>query len=264
MSATRARHRTSTALAAVTLVLALSEAAQAAPPVCSTPPAQTAVEGSYLQLYGSEYCSDADLDELIYEVADAPDHGTVTVFDSFLIYVPTAPYQGQDSFSFTATDGTTTTPAVTVAVTVVPNQPPECSTPVSLEAEPDTTTAVYPYSVCTDDGFSLTFELVTLPDHGTVADDPFGGLTYEPNAGYRGPDTFTFTANDGVADSNLVTVNVTVLGPNHAPTCVTPIEARVAVGGSLPLDHRSACSDPDGDSISPELSPGPATAASCS
>ena len=36
-------------------------------------------------------------------------------------------------------------------------------------------------------------------------------LTYTPNAGFTGPDTFTYKANDGTADSNEATVTITVL-----------------------------------------------------
>ena len=59
------------------------------------------------------------------------------------------------------------------------------------------------------DGDALTFGVVDLPSHGDlsgVAPD----LTYTPDAGYNGQDSFTFSANDGTVDSNIATVSITV------------------------------------------------------
>ena len=43
-----------------------------------------------------------------------------------------------------------------------------------------------------------------------------GGFTYTPTAGYTGPDSFTYKANDGTADSNTVTVSLTVTAPGSS------------------------------------------------
>jgi VCBS repeat-containing protein len=47
-------------------------------------------------------------------------------------------------------------------------------------------------------------------------------ITYTPAANAVGTDTFTFKANDGVADSTTKTVTVTVNAVNDAPTLTTP------------------------------------------
>ena len=44
--------------------------------------------------------------------------------------------------------------------------------------------------------------------HGTLTLNADGGFTYTPNAGFSGPDSFTYHANDGTADSNIVTVSL--------------------------------------------------------
>ncbi|MEZ4541679.1 MAG: FG-GAP-like repeat-containing protein [Chloroflexota bacterium] len=59
------------------------------------------------------------------------------------------------------------------------------------------------------DGDPLTFTIVKNPQHGTLAGTG-PNRTYTPAAGYHGPDRFTFKANDGVADSNVATVSITV------------------------------------------------------
>ncbi len=47
-----------------------------------------------------------------------------------------------------------------------------------------------------DDDDPLTFEIVDEPDHGTITEQN-GNRSHTPDAGYTGPDSFTFRANDG-------------------------------------------------------------------
>lgn len=63
------------------------------------------------------------------------------------------------------------------------------------------------------DSDNLTASIDALPSHGTVTLSPGGGFTYVPDAGYTGPDSFTYHANDGELDSNIVTVSLTVNEP---------------------------------------------------
>ena len=60
------------------------------------------------------------------------------------------------------------------------------------------------------DNDSLSAVLVSDVSHGTLALASDGGFTYTPSGGYSGPDSFTYKANDGTADSNTVTVSLTV------------------------------------------------------
>jgi len=46
--------------------------------------------------------------------------------------------------------------------------------------------------------------------HGTLSMAADGGFTYTPAAGYTGSDSFTYHANDGSLDSNIVTVGITI------------------------------------------------------
>src|SRR5206468_2526712 len=80
--------------------------------------------------------------------------------------------------------------------------------------------------------------------------------TYTSDAGYSGPDSFTFRAFDGTARSSTETVNLTVTPPaNHAPVCA-PQKRTVAPGAATTL--ALSCSDPDGDPItSVEIVAGP-------
>src|SRR4029079_16991638 len=74
--------------------------------------------------------------------------------------------------------------------------------------------------VATDaDGNPLTYSIVANGTHGTatVTNASTGAYTYAPNPNYCGPDSFTFKATDGTADSNTATVSVTVTCVNDAP-----------------------------------------------
>ncbi|MEO5714434.1 MAG: Ig-like domain-containing protein [Luteolibacter sp.] len=56
----------------------------------------------------------------------------------------------------------------------------------------------------------LTAALDAGPGHGSVTLNANGGFTYTPAAGYTGPDSFTYHANDGGLDSNVAAVSISV------------------------------------------------------
>ncbi len=63
-------------------------------------------------------------------------------------------------------------------------------------------------------GATLTAILVSNPSHGTLALNGDGSFTYTPAAGYAGTDSFTYEANNGLANSNVATVT---LNPDYPP-----------------------------------------------
>lgn len=72
------------------------------------------------------------------------------------------------------------------------------------------------------DGDPLTSLLVSGPSNGTLTLNANGSFTYTPNANYNGPDSFSYKANDGTADSNIATVSLTVTAANDAPVNTVP------------------------------------------
>jgi hypothetical protein len=66
-------------------------------------------------------------------------------------------------------------------------------------------------------GNSRSLRIVNQPQHGTVA-LANNVATYFPDRGFSGPDSFSFAAFDGFADSNLGLVSVTVGNPKAADT----------------------------------------------
>ncbi|MCP3140226.1 kelch repeat-containing protein [Pyxidicoccus xibeiensis] len=78
-----------------------------------------------------------------------------------------------------------------------------------------------------DAGQPLSFVIVTPPAHGTLSGTP-PSVTYTPNPGYLGPDSFTFRARDCGLDSNVATVTLGVSGDETPPDLTCPEDVRVS------------------------------------
>jgi beta-glucanase (GH16 family) len=78
----------------------------------------------------------------------------------------------------------------------------------------------------------LTYAIVTAPSHGQITGSA-PNITYIPNAGYSGADSFTFNANNGSSSSASATVSITV-SPAAAPAAAGAsfISADAATHGS--------------------------------
>jgi VCBS repeat-containing protein len=63
------------------------------------------------------------------------------------------------------------------------------------------------------DDDALAAMLVSGPQHGTLNLSLDGSFTYTPEDGFRGTDTFTYTATDGETTSNVATAAITVARP---------------------------------------------------
>ncbi len=73
------------------------------------------------------------------------------------------------------------------------------------------------------DGDSLTYTLVTGPEHGTIVFNPDGSYVYTPGANYNGTDSFTFRASDGSLTSNVATIALAIAAVNDAPELANPL-----------------------------------------
>ena len=82
---------------------------------------------------------------------------------------------------------------------------------------------------------------------GALAPSTDGTFTYTPDFLFYGTDTFTYRANDGDLDSNLATVNITVI-PLDTDNDGIPDSWEQANG--LDIADNDAADDPDGDGFS--------------
>jgi hypothetical protein len=151
---------------------------------------------------------DLDGDTLTYSIVTSPTHGKLSGILPNATYTPVANYNGSDSFTFKANDGTVDSNIATVSVTVnAVNDAPVANTQ-SVTTNQNTAKAIT-LNATDVDGDTLTYSIVTSPAHGTLSGTP-PNVTYTPVANYSGSDSFTFQANDGIANSNIATISITV------------------------------------------------------
>ena len=74
------------------------------------------------------------------------------------------------------------------------------------------------------EGNPLTYSISSGPSNGTLTGSA-PNLTYNPDAGYVGADSFTFTVNDGALTSPNGTVSITVTDPQNGPVFVDDFES---------------------------------------
>jgi VCBS repeat-containing protein len=147
-------------------------------------------------------------------------HGTLMLnADGSLTYTPTANFAGIDTFTYHANDGTLNSNTATVTINVeAVNDPPLAQDDVVTTG----TGAPVIIAVLANDmdveGVPLTVTSTTPPANGAVTLNADNTVTYTPTAGYLGPDTFTYTASDGVLAATA-NVNITVQA-NTPPTAM--------------------------------------------
>jgi len=187
--------------------------------------------------------SDADGDQLSAVLGLGPSHGTLTLnANGSFTYTPAANYNGPDSFTYRASDGTATSSLAAVSITVsAVNDAPAAANDTYSTAEDTALTVAAPGVLGNDtdpDGNPLTAVKVAGPSHGTLTLNSDGSFTYIPAANDNGPDSFTYRASDGTLTSSLATVTITVSAVNDAPT-VTVAPGTVAPGATCGTDDRS-------------------------
>ncbi|MHB0937976.1 MAG: Ig-like domain-containing protein [Armatimonadota bacterium] len=202
--------------------------------------------------------SDPDGDTLAYMVVGQPAHGTLSGAAPNLTYTPAQDYTGSDSFTFTVGDGEYTSAPATVSITIAEVNNPPAAAPQSVSTAEDTAIAIT-LAGSDPDGDELAYTLATLPAHGILT-GMLPNLIYTPAANYSGPDSFTFTVNDGELTSAPAMVSVTVTPVNDAPNAVNDSYAasvnkqlKVNAPGVLKND-----SDPEKSALTAVLVTGPA------
>ncbi len=170
-------------------------------------------EGEFLSIVLT--ANDVDGDALTYAVTAQPQNGTLNGTAPNLTYTPNTNFNGSDSFTFTANDGSVDSNVATIAITVNPvNDAPVANTQSVSVNEDESLSIVLTGSDV--DGDALTYVVTTQPQNGTLSGTA-PNLTYTPNTNFNGSDSFTFTANDGSVDSNIATIAITVNSANDAP-----------------------------------------------
>ena len=165
--------------------------------------------------------SDDELDTLTFKTFDAAttQGGTVTVdaTNSILTYTPLGDFNGTDTFTFSVNDGLADSNVATVTLTVNPVNDAVVCTDVVLATPVDTALTIVAatdlITGCSDvDGDTISYASAAAPANvaSTITDDSAGTLTYTPEAGLIGSDSFVFTATDGNGGDGTATANIQV------------------------------------------------------
>ena len=212
--------------------------------------------------------SDTDGDPLTIESARDGLNGTVTINSNGLTvtYTPNEGFVGDgtsapdDSFEYVISDGQGGTAMGTVSVDVEAGNTGNSAPTVindSATALPDTPVVIDVLlndSDPEDDAISIFS--TTDGSNGTAVHD--GALvTYTPNTGFLGTDSFTYTVRDiwGAATTGQVNVTVEDTGTGNQPPVANPLSVATQPGVPITFDPRIDPVDPANNDFDPEGGP---------
>jgi hypothetical protein len=180
--------------------------------------------------------------------------GTVLVQgDGSFVFTPTTGSTTAGSFSYTITDAFNRTSTTTVTVSIVlPSPPNAVGDSYSLTADGSLTENAAGGLLANDTGTLIAVTGNTTPANGGVTVNTDGSFVYTPNAGFSGTDTFNYTITDEASRTSTATVtllvspvaaNVTASGAGPAPLVVTP----TAAIGTGPFTYALTSTPPGAD-----------------
>ena len=196
-----------------------------------------------INLSAEEYDGESYSFAIITDVSN----GTTALNGSTVTYTPNQDFNGEDTFTFEATDDTGRTINVATA-TITVNAVNDVPTSSEVSGSSDEDTAIDIALSATDvDGDNLTYSIVSDVSNGTTSISE-STLTYTPNQDWNGTDTFTYKVNDGTVDSNTSNGNITIAAINDAPVAndvtISTNETRF-----ISLDITLDVTDADGDAL---------------
>jgi VCBS repeat-containing protein len=194
---------------------------------------------------------DPEGEPITAELVTVTENGTLTLDpDGSYAYEPDDGFVGTDSFTYTASAGGGTTNPILVTITMT-------NTPPVAEGNEQTTHMGVPVNstiqdyVSDPDGDPLVTAIITEPEHGTLTLDQDGNYSYEPDEGYVGTDSFTFSAVDGEIDADPVQVTASIIVTNNQPI-LTDDTISTNQNAKIVIDVLANDSDPDGDPLKVE------------
>ena len=196
--------------------------------------------------------SDPDGDDLTITSMSNGAHGAVShAGDGSFSYTPSADWYGTDTFTYTVSDGNGGTDEATVTVSVTPVNDAPVAVADSYSTPEDTALVVGSAGgvLANDsdvDHDPISAVKVSDPAHGTLSLAANGAFTYTPEAGWNGTDSFTYKANDGQLDSNVVTVSLTVTPVEDPPVIEIAGPDRFVTAVEASLEAYPSGLDPSG------------------
>ena len=171
-------------------------------------------------------------------------NGRVSIDASGLItYTPNGDFNGTDSFTYTVRTAAGSFETATITVTV--NPVADIADDV-LETNEDTAASLN--VITNNDSYSGTVVIssVSQGSNGSVSFQADGTVTYTPNDGFLGADSFTYTTTDVNGEVETATVTVTVVPVNDPPSVtVGSPELDLNADNTADLGSIVTVSDPD-------------------
>ncbi|RDV24435.1 tandem-95 repeat protein, partial [Alteromonas aestuariivivens] len=192
---------------------------------------------------------DPEGDELTITQATASEGSVSINSDGTLSYTPEENATDSVTIRYTISDANGLTDTASVTVSINPQNDAPQADAQTITLDEDTNTGIT--LTATDiDGDSLSYELVSQPENGTLTGNA-PELVYTPAPDFFGQDEFTFRANDGTEDSELAVISITVedVLDNKAPLAVNDAFEVLKNSTANRLDVLLNDSDPDGDKI---------------
>ena len=159
--------------------------------------------------------SDVENDPLTFHVMSEPEFGILEGTPPNLTYIPTDDITVADSFTFIASDGGANSNVATVTINVeAVNATPSLGDDNYTTTGGCAVTTFFENGVLANDvdgdGDPLTVAIVDEPQHGTVILNEDGSFSYTPGIPLHQTDSFTYSATDGLVESEPATVTITI------------------------------------------------------
>ncbi|MBU2982517.1 tandem-95 repeat protein [Lentibacter algarum] len=207
-------------------------------------------EGEAVIVTVLENDSDPDGDPLTITQVGEPDNGTaVANADGTITYTPDAGFTGTETITYVIEDGQGGYDTADIVVTVNPGNEAPTATDDNETTDLDEAVVISVLGNDSDpEGEDLTVIGTTTPANGTAVANGDGTVTYTPNTGFTGTDTFDYTITDPSGNESTATVTVVVSDPNQAPIAgddsdTTDLEMPVVI------DVLGNDSDPEGEAL---------------
>lgn len=178
--------------------------------------------------------TDPEFTAVTFTIDDPPANGRLEGEPPEMTYRPDPDFSGTDHFTYRASDGQTHSLPVKVILKVRAVNDPPLAAAGNVRIRQNTETPVE-LSATDPDGDTLDYTLDTLPENGSLAGTP-PLLRYTPHEGYLGEDRIGFRVSDGLLESEVAFVTLTVSEQPHPSTHPDQTTLTTPVNTPLPLD----------------------------
>ncbi len=197
--------------------------------------------------------TDPDNDTLNITSVATPANGTAIITgDGKISYTPNDDFTGTEVFEYTITDGNGGTDTAKVTVTVGDDNTAPDAIDDAVTAEEGVKKVIDVLGNDTDpenDNLTITaVSTVNLPEHGTTVITADGKISYTPEDGFTGTESFDYTISDGNGGTDTATVIVNVVSGNSAPDAIDDSASTVS-GDKVVIDALGNDTDPENDAL---------------